>query len=462
MSNIPPTNNVDERGPERSPDASQLGSTASGGSGSAPRHSIETMIGRTAVERGLASRDAVVAGFNELKTLPAERRAAEFDRVFVERRILTTQQIAALREELRQPATDPGKSGAPVAAPGTGTSFIPGYDFVRKLGAGAMGTVVLAKQRSLERLVAIKMLPRKFAQDQQYIDRFLKEGKAAAKLNDPNIVAAFDVGQSPSGEYFFVMEFIDGDTVFDRIQAQKRIPEPEAIRLARQAASALQHAHERGFIHRDVKPKNLMLTRNGLLKLADLGLARAESDSDAASEERGKIFGTPYYISPEQVRAKPVTPATDIYGLGATLYHMVTGKVPFDGTAPKEVMQKHLRDPLVPPDQLAPSLSGGLSMIIEMMMAKDPRERYRSAKDLIEDLDQVAAGQPPVHARPKLDAPGTGLDSVGSAADDEVAIVRGPEAPSVFGTTAGIVLATIAGLSIALNAALLLILLTRR
>ena len=441
-------------------EAAALGSTVSGGSGSAPRHTVETMIGRTAVERGMASREAVVAGFNELKALPAERRAAEFERVFVERRILTAPQIAALREELRQPA-DPGKSGAPVAAAAAPQGFIPGYDFVRKLGAGAMGTVVLAKQRSLDRLVAIKLLPKKFAQDRQYIDRFLKEGKAAAKLNDPNIVAAYDVGQSPAGEYFFVMEFIDGDTVFDRIQSQRRIPEAEAIRLTRQAASALQHAHERGFIHRDVKPKNLMLTRNGLLKLADLGLARAESDSDAASEERGKIFGTPYYISPEQVRAKAVTPATDIYGLGATLYHMVTGKVPFDGTAPKEVMQKHLRDPLVPPDQLVPALSGGISMIIEMMMAKDPRERYRSAKDLIEDLDQVAAGQPPVHARPKLDAPGGGLDSVGSQ-EGEVAIARAPEAPSIFGTTAGIVLATIAGLSIALNAALLLILLTRK
>ena len=460
MSSAPDHNAPGAPRPASPDEAAALGSTVSGGSGGAPRHSVETMIGRTAVDRGMASRDAVVAGFNELKALPAERRAAEFERVFIERRILTAQQIAALREELRQP-TDPGKSGAPVAA-AAAANFIPGYDFVRKLGAGAMGTVVLAKQRSLDRLVAIKLLPKKFAQDRQYIDRFLKEGKAAAKLNDPNIVAAFDVGQSPAGEYFFVMEFIDGDTVFDRIQAQRRIPEADAIRLARQAASALQHAHECGFIHRDVKPKNLMLTRNGLLKLADLGLARAESDSDAASEERGKIFGTPYYISPEQVRARPVTPATDIYGLGATLYHMVTGKVPFDGTAPKEVMQKHLRDPLVPPDQLVPALSGGISMIIEMMMAKDPRERYRSAKDLIEDLDQVAAGQPPVHARPKLDAPGGGLESVGTPQDGEVAIARAPEAPSIFGTTAGIVLATIAGLSIALNAALLLMLLTRK
>jgi serine/threonine-protein kinase len=462
VSSEPADKPADARTPDQAPDASQLGSTVSGGSGSAPRHSIETLIGRTAVERGLATREAVVGGFNALKQLPAERRGPEFERIFTSRGILTAAQIATLRDELRA-QSDPGRSGSHgAAATPAPAAFIPGYDFVRKLGAGAMGTVVLAKQRSLDRLVAIKLLPKKFAQDRQYIDRFLKEGKAAAKLNDPNIVAAYDVGQSPAGEYFFVMEYIDGDTVFDRITSQRRIAEPEAIRLGRQAASALQHAHERGFIHRDVKPKNLMLTRNGLLKLADLGLARAESDSDAASEERGKIFGTPYYISPEQVRAKPVTPATDIYGLGATLYHMVTGRVPFEGTAPKEVMQKHLRDPLVPPDQLVPTLSGGLSMIIEMMMAKDPRERYRSANDVIEDLDLVANGQAPAHARPKLDAPGAGLASVGSAADEVVAIARAPEAPGIFSSTAGIVLATIAGLSIALNAALLLILLPRK
>ncbi|MFO0961914.1 MAG: serine/threonine-protein kinase [Phycisphaerales bacterium] len=445
----------EQRSADQPAESTQLGASMAGTPQA--RHSIETLIGRTAVERGFASRDAVAAAFAILKPMTREQRALQFEPLFVSRGILTPDQIARLREELKQ-ASD---AGTPVA--GASNGFIPGYDFVRKLGAGAMGTVVLAKQRSLERLVAIKLLPKKFAQDQQYIDRFYKEGKAAAKLNDPNIVAAYDVGQSPSGEYFFVMEYIDGDTVFDRIQSQRRIPEREALRIVRQAASALQHAHERGFIHRDVKPKNLMINRSGTVKLADLGLARAESDADAASEERGKIFGTPYYISPEQIRARPVTPATDIYGLGATLYHMVTGRVPFEGTAPKEVMAKHLRDALVPPDQLVPELSGGLALIIEMMMAKDPRERYRNAAELLEDLDRVAAGEPPIHARPKFDAPGHGIHHVGGAAEPSVAVTPvGGGGGGLFSSTAGVVLAAVAGISLALNLALLLILLLKR
>jgi serine/threonine-protein kinase len=340
--------------------------------------------------------------------------------------------------------------------------MIPGYEIIKKLGAGAMGTVVLAKQLSLDRLVAIKMLPKKFASDAQYIDRFYKEGRAAARLNDPNIVGAYDVGQAPGGEYFFVMEFIDGDTVFDRIQAKRRIPEREAIHIARQAASALKHAHAKGFIHRDVKPKNLMINKGGVVKLADLGLARAGGDTEAANEEKGKIFGTPYYISPEQIRAKDVTPATDIYGLGATLYHMVTGRVPFDGTAPKEVMQKHLRDALVPPDQIATDLSGGISMIIEMMMAKDPRERYHSADDLIEDLDHVAEGESPVHARPKFDPPAAGgLDGLGGPADGQVAIASVQRAPSPWSTTMGIVILALLAVSVAANLVMVMLMMRR-
>lgn len=448
-----PTNPSD---PSDSGERAKLGTTVSGGT----RHSIETLIGRAAVERGLAPRDRVIAAFEELRQMPAEQRAARFAEVFVARGVLSAEQIeslrAAVKEEAgRQPAAGAGATPAP-AAPS-----IPGYEIVRKLGAGAMGTVVLARQLSLDRLVAIKLLPRKFASDPQYIDRFYKEGKAAARLNDPNIVAAYDVGQAPGGEYFFVMEYIDGDTVFDRIQARRRIPEREALQVARQAASALRHAHAMGFIHRDVKPKNLMINKAGAVKLADLGLARAGGDADAASEEKGKIFGTPYYISPEQIRAREVTPATDIYGLGATLYHMVTGRVPFDGTTPKEVMQRHLREPLVPPDQLVPDLSNGISMIIEMMMAKDARERYHSAEDLIEDLDLVAAGEAPVHARPKLDAPISAMDGLG-ASGAEAPIASMQRAPGPWSTTAGIVVLTLLGLSVAANAVMALLLAFRR
>jgi serine/threonine-protein kinase len=179
------------------------------------------------------------------------------------------------------------------------------------------------------------------------------------------------------------------------------MPERDALLLVQQVAKALKHAHEKGFIHRDIKPKNIMISKAGVAKLADLGLARAVSDREAAEAEAGKAFGTPYYISPEQARGVvEITPAADIYGLGATFYHMVTGRVPFEGKDPTEVMKRHLKEPLTPPDHLVPELSQGTALIIEMMMAKDARDRYQSASQLLEDLEAVLAGGEPVHARP--------------------------------------------------------------
>jgi serine/threonine-protein kinase len=156
-----------------------------------------------------------------------------------------------------------------------------------------------------------------------------------------------------------------------------------------------------------------------------------------------------------------VTPATDIYGLGATLYHMVTGRVPFEGSSPKEVMQRHLREPLTPPDQLVPDLSNGLSMIIEMMMAKDPRERYHSAADLIEDLDRVTAREAPVHARPKLDAPMLGAAD-GADGEAPVAMAELPRAGSPWATPVGIAVLAVLGLSVAANAVMALLLVLRK
>ena len=147
-----------------------------------------------------------------------------------------------------------------------------------------------------------------------------------------------------------------------------------------------------------------MMTKSGDVKLADLGLARALSDKEAAEAEAGKAYGTPFYISPEQIRGKvDIGPQADIYGLGATLYHMVTGRVPFHGKNPSEVMHRHLKDEIIPPDQVNPSISSGLAQIIELMMAKDPRDRYRNAEELLEDLDEVEAGRPPRHARSAMD-----------------------------------------------------------
>jgi len=279
---------------------------------------------------------------------------------------------------------------------------IPGYRIMRKLGSGAMATVFLARQLSLDRLVAIKVLPKKFSSNSKFIERFYKEGRAAARLNDPNVVGAYDVGQAGEHHYF-VMEYVDGDTVYDRIVQKKRFSELEAIDVVRQVASALKHAHERGFIHRDIKPKNIMISRAGTVKLADLGLARALSDKEAAEAESGRAYGTPYYISPEQIRGQvDIGPQADIYGLGATLYHMVTGRVPFEGKNPSEVMHRHLKSELVPPDHINSKISAGLAQVIEMMMAKDPRERYASTTDLLVDLDLLRKGQSPHFAQSKL------------------------------------------------------------
>jgi serine/threonine-protein kinase len=284
------------------------------------------------------------------------------------------------------------------------TQQIPGYQILSKLGAGAMATVFKARQLSLDRLVAIKVLPKRFSENPEYVERFYKEGKAAAKLNHANIVQAFDVGES-GGYHYFVMEYVEGHTVYDELAEGKVFSEAEALKIAIEIAEALVHAHERGLIHRDVKPKNIMITTKGIAKLADMGLARLAEDAQAAQAEAGKAYGTPYYISPEQIRGDmDIDFRADIYGLGATLYHMITGQVPFEAETPVAVMNKHLKETLTPPDHINISLSVGLGEVVEVMMAKKPQDRYASTTDLLLDLVSVARGEPPLQVHKMLDA----------------------------------------------------------
>src|SRR6185369_9240305 len=160
-------------------------------------------------------------------------------------------------------------------------SQLPGYQILSKLGAGAMATVYKAKQISLDRVVAVKVLPKRMSSNKEFVERFYKEGKAAAKLNHANIVGAYDVGEA-NGYHYFVMEFVEGETVHDRLEKGERYSEKEALNIVTQVARALAHAHKAGFIHRDVKPKNIMITHEGVVKLADMGLAREASDVEAA------------------------------------------------------------------------------------------------------------------------------------------------------------------------------------
>ncbi|MEN6424414.1 MAG: protein kinase [Phycisphaerales bacterium] len=279
---------------------------------------------------------------------------------------------------------------------------IPGYELLGRLGAGAMATVYKARQVSLDRVVAVKILPKNSSQKPEFVQRFYAEGRAAAKLNHPNIVAALDVGRHGDTHYF-VMEYVEGHTVYEHLVKEGPYSEAEALAIGIQVAAALEHAHHAGLVHRDVKPKNILITKTGVAKLADMGLARAVSDREAAETEAGRAFGTPYYISPEQIRADmDIDYRADIYSLGATLYHMVTGKAPFEGPDVAAVLRKHLREPLVPPDHINPALTTGMSEVIELCMAKNPAKRYATTTDLIEDLQAVADGRATAQAHKLL------------------------------------------------------------
>ena len=277
---------------------------------------------------------------------------------------------------------------------------IPGYQILERLGKGSMGVVYKARQLSVDRVVAVKILLDSLAQNREFIKRFEREAKIAAKLSHNNVVNAIDAGEV-GGHYYFVMEYVEGLTIKDHLDQHKAFEEKEAIRIVLAVAEALKHANQRGLIHRDIKPENVILTKDGNVKLADLGLARLTDDEKWGLAEAGMAIGTPYYISPEQVRGQTdIDIRADIYSLGATFYHMVTGKVPYSGETPQEVMRKHVDATvqIVPPDHLNTRLSGGLGLVIETMLAKNREHRYATPDDLILDLKCLLQGESPMIA----------------------------------------------------------------
>ncbi len=303
---------------------------------------------------------------------------------------------------------------------------IPGYELLEKLGQGSMGTVYKARQLSMDRLVAIKILHPRLAAKHDLISRLDREAHLAAKLSHNNIVQAIDVGVAGSIHYF-VMEYIEGTTIKQELEAGKVYTEHEALEIALQVAQALRHAHRRGLIHRDIKPANIILTPERVAKLADLGMARETADEERSRAEKGMTIGTPFYIAPEQVYPlEELDGRADIYSLGATLYHMVTGQPPFPGTRVDEVLKAHLERELTPPDHLNTSLSSGLGEVVEFMMAKDRRQRYPSADDLILDLECLRNGRAPKLARERIEA-GTLKELAQGDADDETDTMLAPK-----------------------------------
>jgi serine/threonine-protein kinase len=296
---------------------------------------------------------------------------------------------------------------------------IPGYQLLEKLGQGGMGIVYKAKQVSMNRLVAIKVLHSRLSGKRDFLERFRREAHTAARLSSSNVVQAIDVG-SLGNVHYFVMEFIEGRTVAQEIGDGKIYGEREALGIIMQVAQALDHAHRRDLVHRDVKPANIITTTEGSVKLADLGLARDNADREAIRAERGMLVGTPYYIAPEQIEGREeIDIRADLYALGATLYHMVTGQPPFASKVLDEVLDAHLAEDPTPPDRLNTALSAGLVEVVEFLMAKEPRQRYRTPADLIIDLECLMKGEPPRLARQHMQASVLEALAEGEAEEEE-------------------------------------------
>ena len=333
---------------------------------------------------------------------------------------------------------------------------IPGYQLLEKLGHGSMGTVYKARQLSMNRLVAIKVLQARLAANPEFLARLTREAHLAAKMSHNNIVQAIDVG-SAGNIHYFVMEYVEGTTIKQELEKGKIYGEREAVEIVIQIAQALQHAHRRGLIHRDIKPANIILTPDGIAKLADLGMARETEDAALARAERGMTIGTPFYIAPEQIRGiEDVDSRADIYSLGATLYHMVTGQPPFPGTKVDAVLKAQLEQELVPPDHLNVALSAGLGEVVEFMMAKDRAQRYRAPDDVILDLECLLNGEPPKLARQRIEATTLKGLAEGEAEEEDDESQPGPPGEGVPVFVWVGILATVLLASILLNVVLLL------
>ena len=261
------------------------------------------------------------------------------------------------------------------------------YELIEKIGEGGMAVVYKAKDRLLNRYVAIKILRPEFTQDEQFLDSFKRESQAAAGLQHPNIVSIYDVGRTGNIN-FIVMELVDGRPLSDFIKENGRLDYKTTIDIAKQVASALAIAHKHQIIHRDVKPHNIMITSDGVAKLTDFGIARAVSKATMVADT-SKIIGSVHYFSPEQARGAYVDERSDIYSLGIVMFEMLTGRVPFDGETPVEVALKHINEDVPSPAKLVPGIPPALDKVVLKATDKYQTERYKSADEMLEALKNV-------------------------------------------------------------------------
>jgi eukaryotic-like serine/threonine-protein kinase len=293
------------------------------------------------------------------------------------------------------------------------------YHVLERIAAGGMGEVYRAQDAVLAREVAIKVLHRSLASDQGFVERFRREARAAATLNHPNIVAVYDWG-AVDGIYYMVMEYVQGRSVRELLNADGRLAPAQAAEILRQTLAALEHAHARGIVHRDLKPENILITNDGVVKLTDLGLARAFAD--AKNTRAGAVTGTVQYLAPEQIRGEPADPRSDLYSLGIVAYELLTGDLPYTGETPMAIAYQHLSGRVPAPSGSAPEVGDELDGFVLSATDPDREMRPESAAAMRVDLASFAASLPPAR-------------SLGSVVRDVPEVVRPPATPEAVAAT---------------------------
>ena len=290
------------------------------------------------------------------------------------------------------------------------------YELDGIVGRGGMAEVYRARDIRLDRIVAVKTLREDLARDQTFQARFRREAQSAASLNHPSIVAVYDTGEDDTGGShipYIVMEYVDGRTLRDLLREDRRLLPERALEITDGVLRALDYSHRNGIVHRDIKPGNVMLTRDGKVKVMDFGIARAVSDAQATMTQTAQVIGTAQYLSPEQARGERVDARSDLYSTGCLLYELLTGRPPFLGDSPVAIAYQHVRENPVPPSRVDPEVPQWADAIVLRAMAKDPRDRYQSAAEMRQDIQRALQGVPV--AAPRTGAYGTATQRVGPA-----------------------------------------------
>ena len=277
------------------------------------------------------------------------------------------------------------------------------YELDGVVGRGGMAEVYRARDIRLDRIVAIKTLRADLARDQIFQARFRREAQSAASLNHPSIVAVYDTGEDMASGLpvpYIVMEYVDGRTVRDLLQDGHRLLPERSLEIIDGVLRALDYSHQAGIVHRDIKPGNVMVTRNGDVKVMDFGIARAMSDAQATMTQTAQVIGTAQYLSPEQARGERVDSRSDLYSTGCLLYELLTGRPPFTGDSPVAIAYQHVRENPVPPSRVDPDVPPWADAIVLKAMAKSPADRYQTAGDMRADLQRAASGMPVAAAPP--------------------------------------------------------------